>query len=218
MQKYSKAEAGRLGAEKSKITSAQNKQERLRLYNLNPKICKHCQKVLTYAERNKTFCSSSCSATFNNLKRTEDIRKDPKNFKEKRLPVTWKCLNCNKKHTTVAWRIGKYCNGACQKNHEYLQRVNEWLTDNKNIGKGTLKRYLSEKFGYKCSVCGIFEWNNKQIVLELEHKDGNSDNNKIENLCLICPNCHSQTNTYKARNKGNGRHYRRLRYAKGKSF
>ena len=58
----------------------------------------------------------------------------------------------------------------------------------------------------------------KKIVFELEHKDGNSENNQPENLCLICPNCHSQTDTYKNRNKGNGRFKRRQRYAEGKSY
>jgi 5-methylcytosine-specific restriction endonuclease McrA len=55
-------------------------------------------------------------------------------------------------------------------------------------------------------------------ALELEHKDGNSDNNIEDNLELLCPNCHSQSPTYKAKNVGNGRHYRRQLYAKGKSF
>jgi hypothetical protein len=67
-------------------------------------------------------------------------------------------------------------------------------------------------------VCSIETWNDKPIVLELEHKDGNSENNRPENLCLICPNCHSQTETFKGKNKGNGRHVRRTRYKEGKSF
>ena len=64
---------------------------------------------------------------------------------------------------------------------------------------------------------GINEQKQK-IVLELEHIDGNSDNNDLKNVCLICPNCHSQTDTYKGKNVGQGRHYRRVRYAEGKSF
>lgn len=218
MQKYSKAEAGKLGAEKSKIISAQQKQERVNLYNLNPKTCQHCAKVLEYSERNKKFCSSSCAATFNNLKRTEKIRKNPKQYKEKRLPVSWNCVDCGREHITVAWRIGKYCNSDCQKNYEHNQRINDWLKNKKPIGKNALKKYLTENFGYKCSVCNISSWNNKEIVLELEHKDGNSENNSKENICLICPNCHSQTDTYKGKNKGQGRYYRKLRYSKGKSF
>ena len=218
MLKYSKAEAGKLGAEKSKITTARKKQERINQYNLDPKHCSQCKKILEYSHRYKTFCDSSCSATFNNLKRSTAIRKDPKQFKEKRLPVSWNCLNCNKEYTTVAWRIGKYCDTNCQHNFEYKQRVDTWLVEHKKIGKGVMKRYLSDSCGYKCAVCGIIDWNNKKLVLELEHIDGNSDNNALENLCLICPNCHSQTDTYKGKNVGQGRHYRRVRYAEGKSF
>jgi heterodisulfide reductase subunit B len=82
----------------------------------------------------------------------------------------------------------------------------------------TIKLILSDINGYKCAVCGVSEWQSKAISLELEHIDGNSENNSPNNVCLICPNCHSQTPTYKARNKGNGRHYRRQRYAEGKSY
>ena len=79
------------------------------------------------------------------------------------------------------------------------------------------QRYLAEqKEG--CYTCGITEWSGKEIVLELEHVDGDSSNNAEENLSLICPNCHSQTSTYKNRNKGNGRHARRERYAQGLSY
>lgn len=52
-------------------------------------------------------------------------------------------------------------------------------------------------FEYKCNKCGIKDWNNKNITLEIEHKDGNSWNNKENNLELLCPNCHSQTLTFR---------------------
>lgn len=53
---------------------------------------------------------------------------------------------------------------------------------------------------YKCEICGIKDWNDKRIGLEIDHIDGNSSNHFLNNLRVICPNCHSQTDTYKSRN------------------
>ena len=52
-----------------------------------------------------------------------------------------------------------------------------------------------------CSECGISEWNGKSISLELDHIDGVRTNHKLENLRLLCPNCHSQTDTYRSKNR-----------------
>jgi len=129
---------------------------------------------------------------------------------------TYICLNCGEESKTGRSKTNKYCSNKCQKEYEYKQRILEWKQTG-SIGKGTAKKYLAEqKEG--CYTCGITEWNGKEIVLELEHVDGDSSNNAEENLSLICPNCHSQTSTYKNRNKGNGRHARRERYAQGLSY
>ena len=84
----------------------------------------------------------------------------------------------------------------------------------------TLKLFLIKKHGEKCMKCGWSEINpsTNKVPIELEHKDGNSDNNDLENLELLCPNCHSLTPTYKALNKVKGRHKRREIYKEGKSF
>jgi hypothetical protein len=52
-----------------------------------------------------------------------------------------------------------------------------------------------------CSICGINIWNQKSINLELDHIDGNRVNHLLSNLRLLCPNCHSQTETYKSKNR-----------------
>ena len=66
--------------------------------------------------------------------------------------------------------------------------------------KGNAKTYLKRHVEYKCSCCGISEWNGKELVLQLEHKDGNNKNNVIDNVCWLCPNCHTQTATWGSRN------------------
>ena len=52
----------------------------------------------------------------------------------------------------------------------------------------------------KCEICGISEWLGKPIKCELHHIDGNKNNHLLENLQILCPNCHSQTDNYKALN------------------
>jgi len=56
-------------------------------------------------------------------------------------------------------------------------------------------------FENKCSVCGITEWNGKELKMQLDHIDGNGNNHLFENLRMVCPNCHSQTSTYCGKNK-----------------
>jgi hypothetical protein len=130
------------------------------------------------------------------------------------------CKNCNKEHTVknIYSCNGLYCSQTCQHEYKHKEKIKSWFEDGIVPDKRQIKKYLIDTQGNKCYTCHISEWNNKPLVFDLEHKDGNSDNNKIENLCLICPNCHSQTPTYKGANKGNGRHYRRQRYAEGKSY
>lgn len=123
------------------------------------------------------------------------------------------CLNCgtliggkNTKH--------KYCSNACQQEYEYKLWVEKYKQDNSiavNSKWGQmpnqLRRYIFEKFQNKCCLCGWSEINpfTNTIPLEVDHIDGNSDNNSEENLRLICPNCHSLTSTYRGANRGKGR-------------
>ncbi len=54
----------------------------------------------------------------------------------------------------------------------------------------------------QCAVCSISEWNGKPITMQLDHINGDSSNHALENLQLLCPNCHSQTDTWCGKNKG----------------
>lgn len=74
------------------------------------------------------------------------------------------------------------------------------------IGRNTSRSHLKQRLireGLKenrCEQCGITEWQGNPINMQLHHKDGDGTNNQLENLEFLCPNCHSQTDTYGGRN------------------
>ena len=124
------------------------------------------------------------------------------------------CLHCGLELST---RQNKYCSNKCQADYQYNKYIDRW---HKGLEKGVIgkfqlsshiERFIWTKYDSKCAVC---DWSEKNPItnkspLEIEHVDGNFENNREENLLLLCPNCHSLTPTYKALNKGKGRKERK---------
>ena len=79
----------------------------------------------------------------------------------------------------------------------------ELMSENKLITSYKLKnRILEESLKeYRCECCGLTEWNGKPIPLELHHINGDHYDNRFENLQLLCPNCHAQTDNYSCKKK-----------------
>jgi len=170
--------------------------------NLLLKECynKNCKKIFIPKNIKQKFCSISCAAQINNI----GINRHAKNSK---LKTNNLCLNCNKPVKN------KYCSIECQSNYIYKQYIEKWKQGLINGIRKPFKtsvfihKYIREKYDNKCAKCGWCEINKTtgNIPVELDHIDGHWDNNKEENLTLLCPNCHSLTSTYGALNKGNGR-------------
>lgn len=72
------------------------------------------------------------------------------------------------------------------------------VADSEHSNTNNLKKRLVKEglLDYKCYNCGLIEWDDKPLSLHLDHINGNNIDNRIENLRILCPNCHSQTDTY----------------------
>ena len=106
---------------------------------------------------------------------------------------------------------------------ERRRNVARWLeTGVAQVGSGVghyIRTYLLEEQAGACVLCGCpATWRGAELRFVLDHVDGDASNNRRDNLRLICPNCDSQLPTFKARNRGKGRAWRRQRYADGKSY
>lgn len=108
------------------------------------------------------------------------------------------CINCGvEKQYHKANQTGKYCSNKCQIDYQYKINILPLILKGESKNIGALKRYLKNTQGEICILCGQGPiHNNLPLTLQLDHIDGNSDNNLIENLRLLCPNCHTQTETY----------------------
>ena len=114
----------------------------------------------------------------------------------------------------------KYCSVKCQATERKLQKTAKIESGDTTQDHRQYRRYLFEKYGASCMLCGWDKVNpiTNLVPLEMDHIDGDSANNSLSNLRLICPNCSSLQPTYKALNKGKGRFSRVQRYKAGKSY
>lgn len=190
--------------------------------------CLNCDKEFEIFSNNKRqqkrkFCCSSCSTIFNNKNRTINTNeKISKTLKNRIKKIFSNCIVCDKKTKKID---SLYCSNSCHMIHRYNIYIDKWKKNEVDGKKGDnvsnyIRKYLFLKYDNKCTKC---DWSIKNeftnnIPLEIEHIDGDSKNNKEENLTLLCPNCHSLTKTYKGANRGNGRYNRRKRYNDGKSY
>jgi len=180
------------------------------------KQCLQCDKELVKWQ--KKFCSLSCSTTYNNIgiNRHGTIKKVHclqcnketinSKFCSKSCSVTYNnsginrhgtgkkyCLSCNKEIPNR----NKYCNSSCQKEYQRSLYITRWFSGEEDGTSSSgcshyIKSYLMDKYDSKCQICdwGITNKTSGRVPLEVHHVDGDWENNRPNNLMLICPNCH----------------------------
>ncbi len=155
------------------------------------KICKQCTQSFKPVNYRSTFCSRSCSAVFNNRRRGTTT-------------ISTKCVFCNQTFSKPTHYKG-FCSRVCSGAYKQNQRIQMWRSGSHfPTDMKTIRQYLICLHGKRCSneICGITDmWVGKSIVLEVDHINGISTDHRCSNVRLLCPNCHSQTNTYGGRNK-----------------
>lgn len=171
--------------------------------------CNNCGKEFNKREnqvkRSKNHaCSRACAVQLRRGQKTS-------------TPNIVACAACSKEIERKPSQMGKFsfCSSLCRTQFNYKEFIVKWMNNEVtgNKGKGGtskyIRRFIIEKFEGKCGSCGVGSiWNNKPLTLQLDHIDGDCSNNTEENLRLLCPNCHTQTNNWGSKNdKPSARYY-----------
>lgn len=198
------SEAGKLGAIAASETIAINKQKRIDDWNNNPKLCLQCALPIVYEKRRNDFCSQSCGAKYHNLSQGHILAENK----------IYNCLSCLKEFKVNGNGEHKYCSRNCMMGFWWEDTKIELLKSGADNSAANRigKKFLIELHGGKCQICKKSEWEGQSMPLVLDHISGNSYDNSLSNLRVICHNCNAQTPTFAGRNKGNGRFTRAKRY------
>jgi hypothetical protein len=120
------------------------------------------------------------------------------------------CISCGNENKRP---FTKTCSNSCEQERRYEDFIKKWKSGDKSgiVGfdqtSNYIRKYLMRKYNNACQECGWSKVNltTNKVPLQIEHIDGDWQNNVEGNLKLLCPNCHSLTPTYGYLNKGKGR-------------
>lgn len=144
-------------------------------------VCERCHVEHDGSYGSGRFCGVKCARGFSSMGARDHIN---------RL-VSWRAKQANWKPPPVkitpemiAKRVGSFLDFHARKPWE-------------RMGARYRRRIVLKEQGGRCLECGITEWNGKPITLEIDHINGDHRDNRRENLRGLCPNCHSQTPTFR---------------------
>ena len=125
------------------------------------------------------------------------------------------CEICGKEFIKYHSSNGRFCSPKCHSIFKHQEKYQLLIDGDESIMRANyspraFKDDIIKEQGGVCAICKCNqEHNRKPLVFILDHIDGNAANNKRDNLRCICPNCDSQLDTFKSKNKNGARHYYR---------
>ena len=163
--------------------------------------CENCNKEHCGSYGSGRFCSSRCARGFSTKQKREEINIAVSKKMQGRKTNSYFFTDEDREKAKKAIKI----HGSYKKfsKDEFISYV---LCENGSRWNGNKIKESMFEFGMKeeiCEECGQEpSWNGKTLSLQLHHIDGNRYNNNIENIKIICPNCHTQTETFAKKNVG----------------
>ncbi len=132
------------------------------------------------------------------------------------------CLNCEKEFRyNPSNKTGKYCCCQCSSDHKQKSFIDGWLKGEKEGGAGFqlsnfVRNFMLSNSDHKCSLCGWGQVSphTGKVPLHIDHINGDPFDHTVGNLRVLCPNCHSLTETFGSRNIGKGRYSRGQKHPK----
>ena len=132
------------------------------------------------------------------------------------------CENCGNEFVKYKSTNGRFCCSKCSAEYRHKEKYNLVLKGDESIMRANysprnFKYDIIKEQGGVCAICGCKPIHNgKPLIFIVDHIDGDAANTCRENLRCICPNCDSQLDTFKSKNKNGARHY--YRYHKNKNM
>lgn len=161
------------------------------------KTCENCISAHDGSYGSGRFCSSKCARGFSTKKKRADINKKVSASLKGRAPAHDKGFKkgYDERRYDLSDEDRKRASESLAKIREESYKSMDFI----DLPQEEKRRIVLSEQDSKCGECGINEWRGNPLTLELHHIDGDHDNNTRKNLVFLCPNCHSQTDSWRTK-------------------
>jgi len=179
-------------------------------------ICQYCGYIINSLYGSGRFCNSKCAHGFSSKDKRKEISQKVslklkgKPSKNKGKISPFKNISFNERYGELRAKeiITKIVNNRSKIYSYKIPKIKKikiipsiYYCNFDDLSKRNKRKRILFEQNNTCNLCNIYDWNTHKLILELHHKDGNSKNETRNNMEYLCPNCHSQTKTFRFKGK-----------------